>query len=63
MSEENTGKTADFYKETVFLPTTDFPMRAGLAQKEPEILKKWDDEDIYGQLRAVDAATWITQLC
>ena len=51
MSEENTGKTADFYKETVFLPTTDFPMRAGLAQKEPEILKKWDDEDIYGQLR------------
>jgi|TARA_R110002126_G_scaffold3263_2_gene18665 isoleucyl-tRNA synthetase len=52
MSNENTAKNADFYKETVFLPKTDFPMRAGLAQKEPEILKKWDDEDIYGTMRA-----------
>ncbi len=42
---------ADFYKETVFLPKTDFPMRGGLAQKEPEILKKWQDEDLFGQVR------------
>jgi isoleucyl-tRNA synthetase len=40
------------YKETVFLPRTDFPMRGGLAQKEPEILKQWQDSDLYGQLRA-----------
>jgi len=51
MSNENTAKNADFYKETVFLPKTDFPMRAGLAQKEPEILKKWDEQDIYGTMR------------
>ncbi len=29
------------YSETLFLPKTDFPMRAGLPQKEPEILKRW----------------------
>ncbi|WP_308911421.1 isoleucine--tRNA ligase [Pseudokordiimonas caeni] len=40
------------YKDTVFLPTTDFPMRAGLPQREPEFLAKWTAEDIYGQLRA-----------
>ena len=29
------------YKETVFLPRTEFPMRAGLPKKEPEILEGW----------------------
>ena len=29
------------YKETVFLPRTDFPMRGGLPKKEPEILAQW----------------------
>ena len=29
------------YSETSFLPKTDFPMRAGLPQKEPEILARW----------------------
>lgn len=43
--------TAEFYKETVFLPKTDFPMRAGLAQKEPELQQKWQDEDLYGRIR------------
>ena len=38
------------YNQTLNLPITDFPMRAGLPQREPEILKKWDDEDIYGKL-------------
>jgi len=32
----------DQYKDTVFLPKTDFPMRGGLPQKEPEILAKWN---------------------
>ncbi len=39
------------YSETLFLPQTDFPMRAGLPQKEPEILKRWQDSDLYKQLR------------
>ncbi len=43
--------SADFYKETVFLPKTDFPMRGELPKKEPEILKKWQDMDIYARLR------------
>src|SRR4029077_7852143 len=40
------------YSETLFLPQTDFPMRAGLPQKEPELLKRWQDTDLYHQLRA-----------
>ena len=39
------------YKDTVFLPKTEFPMRAGLPQREPEILQKWKDIDIYRRLR------------
>ncbi len=39
------------YSETLFLPQTDFPMRAGLPQKEPEILARWAKDDLYGQLR------------
>jgi isoleucyl-tRNA synthetase len=46
---------ADFYKQTVFLPKTDFPMRGGLPQKEPEILKFWDDIDLYETLRKQSA--------
>jgi isoleucyl-tRNA synthetase len=37
----------DFTK-TLNLPATDFPMRANLPQREPEMLKKWYDEDLYG---------------
>jgi isoleucyl-tRNA synthetase len=40
------------YSQTLFLPKTDFPMRAGLPQKEPEILARWAREDLYGNLRA-----------
>ena len=29
------------YKSTVFLPETDFPMRAGLPKREPEVLGRW----------------------
>ena len=39
------------YRDTIFLPRTDFPMRAGLPKLEPQILKRWEDEDLYGQLR------------
>lgn len=40
------------YKDTLNLPQTDFPMKANLSQREPEILKKWQDISIYTKLRA-----------
>ena len=39
------------YSETLFLPQTEFPMRAGLPQKEPEILARWAQLDLYRRLR------------
>tara|TARA_R110002051_G_scaffold70726_7_gene127275 strand:- start:11953 stop:14838 length:2886 start_codon:yes stop_codon:yes gene_type:complete len=40
------------YKETLNLPRTDFPMRAGLPKREPQWLDRWAEMDVYGQLRA-----------
>ena len=39
------------YRETVFLPETPFPMRAGLPQKEPQILEQWAKADLYNAMR------------
>jgi isoleucyl-tRNA synthetase len=39
------------YRETVFLPETPFPMRAGLPKREPEILAQWAAPDLYTTLR------------
>ncbi|MCJ2180903.1 isoleucine--tRNA ligase [Novosphingobium album (ex Hu et al. 2023)] len=39
------------YRSTVFLPKTDFPMKAGLPQKEPGILARWQDQKIYETIR------------
>ena len=39
------------YKDTLNLPKTDFPMRGNLANREPEMLKKWQEMDLYGQIR------------
>ncbi|CAE7722163.1 ileS [Symbiodinium necroappetens] len=39
------------YRPTVFLPKTDFPMRAGLAKKEPQTLARWQDMDLFEQQR------------
>lgn len=41
------------YKDTLNLPHTDFPMKANLARREPDRLKKWQQEDLYGQIRAL----------
>jgi len=43
------------YRSTVFLPRTDFPMKAGLPQKEPAIAARWAEQDLYGQLREARA--------
>jgi isoleucyl-tRNA synthetase len=40
------------YKSTLNLPRTDFPMKANLAAREPEMLKRWESMDLYGRLRA-----------
>ena len=50
MSE--TPTKARNYSETLFLPKTDFPMRAGLPQREPEILARWEKLGLYERLRA-----------
>jgi isoleucyl-tRNA synthetase len=41
------------YKDTLNLPQTDFPMKANLSQREPNILKKWEEKKIYQQLREI----------
>ena len=47
----DTAATRD-YSKTLFLPRTDFPMRAGLPTREPLLLERWEKTDLYGQLRA-----------
>jgi isoleucyl-tRNA synthetase len=39
------------YKTTIHLPATDFPMRGDLPKREPVALKRWEDENLYAQVR------------
>ncbi|HWR89705.1 MAG TPA: isoleucine--tRNA ligase, partial [Dissulfurispiraceae bacterium] len=39
------------YKDTLNLPQTDFPMKANLSQREPELLKFWEERNIYGKIQ------------
>jgi isoleucyl-tRNA synthetase len=39
------------YRDTLNLPQTNFNMKANLSQKEPQFLKRWEKEDLYGQLQ------------
>jgi isoleucyl-tRNA synthetase len=48
MTEETSQRD---YRETVFLPKTDFPMKAGLPQKEPGIAARWEQIGLYDALR------------
>ncbi|MTI18609.1 isoleucine--tRNA ligase [Rhodobacteraceae bacterium RKSG542] len=43
------------YSETLNLPKTDFPMRAGLPKNEPKILEKWEEQNLYKRLREASA--------
>jgi isoleucyl-tRNA synthetase len=43
------------YKDTLNLPKTDFPMKAGLATREPEILRSWQEEGLYERIQATRA--------
>ena len=38
------------YNQTINLPQTEFPMRAGLPKREPEMLARWQEMDIYNEL-------------
>ena len=40
------------YSKTLFLPETEFPMRAGLPVREPLLLERWASIGLYGQIRA-----------
>ncbi len=51
MSEKPQKAEANDYSKTLFLPQTEFPMRAGLPQREPEILKSWNEIGLYDKLR------------
>ena len=48
-------ETKSKYKDTVILPDTPFPMRGDLAKREPEILMRWDQEDLYERIRQARA--------
>jgi isoleucyl-tRNA synthetase len=49
------------YKDTLTLPKTAFPMKANLPRLEPELLKRWDEMDIYARIRhaAAQRPRWI----
>ncbi|MGB2892567.1 MAG: isoleucine--tRNA ligase [Albidovulum sp.] len=51
MCADTPEPTAPDYRSTVFLPETDFPMRAGLPQREPDWLARWEKIGIYDRLR------------
>src|SRR5438874_1563686 len=46
-----TGAPTKDWRSTVFLPRTDFPMKAGLPQKEPAIAARWESEGLYQRIR------------
>src|ERR1700676_5530492 len=55
MSEKPPKSDANDYSKTLFLPQTEFPMRAGLPQREPELLARWVEINLYGKLRKAAA--------
>src|ERR1700723_3219257 len=51
MTDKPQKSDATDYSKTLFLPQTEFPMRAGLPQREPEILRRWNEIDLSRRLR------------
>ncbi len=52
---DQTSKGLD-YSASLYLPKTEFPMRAGLPQKEPQILARWNEIGLYDRLREAGKA-------
>jgi len=59
MSDTQANK--DKFKDTVFLPKTDFPMRGNLPEKEPVMAQKWKETGLYAKIRkaSADKPKWI----
>ena len=55
MTEQRDNPEKADWRSTVFLPKTDFPMKAGLPQKEPGILARWQEQGLYRKLREARA--------
>ena len=55
MSKDSDPPSAPNYRDTLNLPRTDFPMRANLPRREPEILQRWAEIDLYAQMQAARA--------
>src|SRR6185437_6916526 len=51
MTKPETDSGARDYRSTLFLPATEFPMKAGLPQAEPKWLEAWEKTDLYGRIR------------
>ena len=45
------------YKNTIITPKTDFPMKAGLPQREPGMLQRWQEQDLYNLLLEKNSLT------
>ena len=63
MSEKPQKSDATDYSKTLFLPQTEFPMRAGLPQREPEILKRWNEIGLYEQAARSSARAGPNSCC
>ena len=50
-AQASDASTARDWSETLFLPKTDFPMKAGLPNLEPKLLQRWEEMKLFGQLR------------
>ena len=57
----NTSDNKDKFKDTVFLPKTEFPMRGNLPEKEPAMVENWQQMDLYAKIREAskDKKKWI----
>lgn len=51
-NNDNGEREGRDWRETLFLPRTEFPMKAGLPQREPEMLARWEKLKLYERLRA-----------
>jgi isoleucyl-tRNA synthetase len=52
MSNNDNSTNADQYRDTVFLPKTNFPMRGELPKREPDMVRRWQDMDLYSKIRS-----------
>jgi isoleucyl-tRNA synthetase len=51
------------YKDTLNLPKTDFPMKANLAIREPEMLKAWEESNLYEQIQKARVGAELSAVC